>query len=334
METFSNEISKERTKIVSSMIKLVFKKDLSWENLATILDEMSSNLSNSKQIITILLQEMKDLHARIQGSQYEKITWDQHDISLDFETNATELEEDIEEAKRNDEGSERTQNEIDVDFLSDNKDLESFDGAMVMTEQNVQIANESLINDNDEFQHMEQIDELSEKDEELVKQFENQYYVFVGDEKTKEGKTDDIQKIDKEICKTSKNFKCPICCKSYKKQKALKIHEKVHTGKRPYKCNYCQKSFKENTNLNSHERIHTGEKPFQCKECGNCFRQKEALTTHERIHTGERPFRCEDCGKCFGRIHTGEKPYICKYCKKSFADISNLFKHKRKEKHF
>ena len=95
MATLINEISDERTKIVSSMIKLVFKEDLSWEIFASMLDQMSSNVTNSKQIITILLQEMKDLHSRILGSQNEKLTCDQEDISLDFEN----LKEDIEEFK-------------------------------------------------------------------------------------------------------------------------------------------------------------------------------------------------------------------------------------------
>ena len=99
MATLNNEISNERTKIVSSMIKLVFKKDLSWENLATMLDEMSSNIKNSKQIIAILLQEMKDLHYRFLGSQNETIVCDQQDISLDFETDATEFEEDMDEVR-------------------------------------------------------------------------------------------------------------------------------------------------------------------------------------------------------------------------------------------
>ena len=93
MASLANEISNERTKIVSSMIKLVFKEDLSWEIFATMLDQMSSSLSNSKQIITILLQEMKDLHKLTLCSRNEKKACDQQNISLDIETTSTYVEE-------------------------------------------------------------------------------------------------------------------------------------------------------------------------------------------------------------------------------------------------
>ena len=196
MTTISNELSNEKTKIVSSVIKSVFKEDLSWENLAAILDEMSSNVTNSKLIITILLQEMKDLHlhTRFLSSQDEKRAIDTENILSDFETNTTEYKDDIKEDKSDKpivyssiEGSKTTQNNGIVEiFLSENEDHDR----IVEPEQKVL----------DKFQDIEQIDELFEKEEELVQ---------VDDQNAKEGKNDDIQKIDKEIHKANKKFECP-----------------------------------------------------------------------------------------------------------------------------
>ena len=85
------EVSSERTKIISSTINLVLNENLSWEMLASMLDEMSSNLSNSKQIITILLQELKTLYEKRQISHNEKVTFDHRNK---YDTNETDIEED------------------------------------------------------------------------------------------------------------------------------------------------------------------------------------------------------------------------------------------------
>ena len=87
-----------------------------------------------------------------------------------------------------------------------------------------------------------------------------------------------------------KPFSCDYCCKSFARNDALKIHERIHTGEKPFSCEICGKSFTTRSDVKVHIRTHTGEKPFSCEICGKSFNQQINLKTHKRIHTGEKPF--------------------------------------------
>ena len=52
--------SGKSSKTISNMIALAIKKKVSWTLLSSFLDEMSSTLDESKQIIRILLEELKN----------------------------------------------------------------------------------------------------------------------------------------------------------------------------------------------------------------------------------------------------------------------------------
>uniref|UniRef100_A0AAG5DC41 Protein hunchback n=1 Tax=Anopheles atroparvus TaxID=41427 RepID=A0AAG5DC41_ANOAO len=133
-------------------------------------------------------------------------------------------------------------------------------------------------------------------------------------------------------------YKCNICERSYRNQKNLKSHLKVHEGIRAYQCEICGKNFSGSSYLVIHRRRHTGERPFKCATCEKAFVDSRALAVHTRLHSGER-LKCEKCGKTFSsvsaltvhnRLHTGIHPYKCELCGKTFPQYNNLKHHMKK----
>ena len=117
-----------------------------------------------------------------------------------------------------------------------------------------------------------------------------------------------------------KPYDCKECGKSFKQQKHLTEHQRIHSGKKPYDCKECGKSFKLQGLLNRHQSIHCEEKPYACNTCGKSFKRQGYLTKHQRLHSEENPYNCVTCRKVFTershlvthtRIHTEEKPYTC-----------------------
>ncbi|XP_006904259.1 zinc finger protein 554 [Pteropus alecto] len=144
--------------------------------------------------------------------------------------------------------------------------------------------------------------------------------------------------IHNKIDTLEKPYECPQCGKVFNRRHSLSEHRRTHTGDRPYECRDCGRAFTHSSTLTRHLRTHTGEKPYACGECGKAFNRISSLTQHQRIHTGEKPYKCKDCGKSFcqssylilhQRTHTGEKPYECDECGKAFSDRSSLNQHER-----
>ena len=61
MESVTN--SEATNKMISNMISLALKKEVSWALLASFLNEMSSTIEKSKQVITILLNELENMNS-------------------------------------------------------------------------------------------------------------------------------------------------------------------------------------------------------------------------------------------------------------------------------
>ena len=143
MEKIRNDVCDDRTKMISSMIRLVLKKDLSWDMLESMLYQMSSSLSNSKQIILILLKEMKSLHEKSGVSQNKGITMDQQNVYQDNDFNQIEFENGIDQKSEFDFLED---SEITCDILSEPEELGSFENLIEMPEKT-----ESFNVDNNDF---------------------------------------------------------------------------------------------------------------------------------------------------------------------------------------
>ena len=64
------DVSQKSYIMVSNLICLAMKKEISWSILSSLLDEMSSTLVKSKQVIKILLKELENLNVNL--SKYKE----------------------------------------------------------------------------------------------------------------------------------------------------------------------------------------------------------------------------------------------------------------------
>ncbi|XP_063049137.1 zinc finger and SCAN domain-containing protein 21-like isoform X3 [Engraulis encrasicolus] len=126
----------------------------------------------------------------------------------------------------------------------------------------------------------------------------------------------------------------------------------------PYYCSFCGLGFSEENAMRTHLEYHAmdvqpdldlqiqtrhqyirtaGQKAHLCKYCSQCFSSADGLRQHKHIHKKEeRPYHCTYCSKTFARLghlrvhlatHTGDKPYRCSQCSKSFSQAGNLKRH-------
>ena len=354
MATNCNEDYNQRTKMISIMMNLVMKKELSWEMLASMLDEMSSSISNSKQIITILLQELKNLHTRFQDSQSEKVVIDKQSLIevnqpdvIDIEDNKNCDQDDFEiltgfenkyytfvgeDSKPREDKSKQQNTEKDEDF-----------GGKIL-EENVSNVSES-----------DDVIESFSTDYEEVDLPENEDVVesLVQEPITESSKVQikqasqvalESEQIEEEVKELDNEFYVFVGDKNDSKAEIPEIdskkssNEKIPKGKEMFECNICLKNFTQKHTLKDHIRIHTGEKPLQCKECGKHFSSNSGLIQHRRIHTETKKYQCKSCSKYLNRlqnltvherIHTGEKPFKCKECDKCFHQKNGLVIHER-----
>ena len=309
--------SGKSSKTISHMIGLAMKRKVSWTLLSSFLEEMSSTLDESKQIIRILLEELKN-----QNLSKEEYLIGGVKINSMNPTRENKPENKIFEFEK-------------VEVISE---LEHCDDSLI----------ESDNGQDDSF------DENYGNDDEIIEVFKNQLYTFVEndkesleressnrafdqDEETHAEVKEQVDSIQNHDNSNRNPLKCETCGKIFKKRMNLRKHEQIHTGLiKPFKCSKCTKCFKSINYLKKHEKTHSGEKSFKCSSCEKCYLRSDHLKVHEKIHTGEMSFSCETCFKGFKtsselrrhiRTHTGEKPFSCKDCKKSFTTSGHLKQH-------
>ena len=132
-----------------------------------------------------------------------------------------------------------------------------------------------------------------------------------------------------------RSHSCTYCGKTFKLERHLTVHLRVHTGELPYLCSICGKSFSQSSHLGTHMRTYSDETPYTCSVCLKGFKRRDSLTAHQRTHSKETPHTCKTCGKSFKEkgnltnhqgIHTGVHPYVCK---NAFSQRISLENHTR-----
>ena len=316
---------------IEAVILMSLKNEISWKMLDLFLEELTPTLDKSKQVIKILVKELQALQSSIQKMKAE---CDCHkmigtaDTTKDSEQEYNTQMEIIEP---------ECQLEIENNLSQNNKDMISD-----VPKDDSFTASKS---DNEVLRNRIHSDDLNSI--ELVEEFKDQLYTFIGNDVESYDKeerheviylNEDQAQVDIDKETEKKQFHCTFCQKSFRKSGHLKNHERIHTGEVPFECNTCKKRFKQIGHLKTHERFHTGEKPFICKACKKGFATSSALKVHERIHSGEKPYICKTCKKGFTqsydlkkheRIHTGEMPFKCKTCQKLFSYNESCKRHER-----
>ncbi|ROT83414.1 hypothetical protein C7M84_023419 [Penaeus vannamei] len=145
--------------------------------------------------------------------------------------------------------------------------------------------------------------------------------------------------------------KCSVCHKTFRLQRYLVDHMRLHTGRGTHQCKHCDKKFLRLSHLKlhmemhdnshkSHSCIHCNKKAdrgFQCPSCGVLFPTTLKLRMHEVTHQASKPpYKCQECSLSFRYsqslkrhmvTHTGERNYTCIHCGKRFGLKGNLNTH-------
>ena len=314
------------------LLSLAQNECLPWNYLSLIVENMTLNQEQSKNMIKILLKELQQLQTKLQSKQDAVDSMKQSPLE---DTPLQTVESDV--ASENDIESVKDISENEVSLIDpDNK----------------QTMNELLLND--------KLFAVKNHSKKATRVIDNEYYMFVGDNSEKGSENDEMPKESLEVKErfpsddlfvkneipieetkhhnSQKKHQCNICKRDFHTKQILIRHERIHSGEKPYQCKSCSKAFSRDQILKNHEKIHSGEKPFQCKTCSKTFTLPTHLNYHEKNHSGEKPFKCTTCPKSFisrsglkehERTHTGERPFECKNCVKSFAHRATLRNHEK-----
>ncbi|XP_068992698.1 zinc finger protein 846-like [Neodiprion pinetum] len=90
---------------------------------------------------------------------------------------------------------------------------------------------------------------------------------------------------------------CPMCCKTFKKSKRLKLHVKLHSA--IHICHMCGHKSKSLYYLKVHLRRHNKEFTEICKIYNKGFYGKSPLRLHMTTHADRRSCVCKVCNKSF-----------------------------------
>ena len=287
-------------------IKLAIQKKLTWDCVANILDQLTSNLQLSKHLNSILLEELKESESKQCTNQNEHL---QENVKVDAKITESQDDQDFEFDQSDPEVSENFDHKEDIaynfeyDFVGTNgietKKLTIFnspkDGTNEIEGQNGYEISDLMEQGDDTEQPLNENKEpivTSQKfhnDQSEVPKDNKKYHCKKCDKvfawKSKLMRHEHIHKEKKENV-SEKKFQCKNCSKGFTSRSALNRHNNIHKEDNPYICKTCSKAFTNITDLNRHAVVHSGVKPFECKICKNAFTQISSLKIHGRIHKG------------------------------------------------
>ena len=261
--------NEDSEKYFQSSLQLALKNNISWKLLGSILDEMTPNLSKSKQVIKFLLEELEKMHLKLQENMAQ------------IEVNDAIIEKTLDETIDSQEKASFNSIEHQKAEMGVEGDINQIENTKQMPNDDTEIY--------DDFPDIlkAQADDKKENEEiENTEPFDlKQFYTFVASSEDKDDKTqNDI--LNRKLIEYQTKAKDQISIskkenprekESFTTKGSLKIHEGIHSKEKHYECKTCKKRFVRSDHLKTHERIHSGEKPFKCKQCKKCFTQQSTL---------------------------------------------------------
>ncbi|XP_037803661.1 zinc finger protein 84-like [Penaeus monodon] len=146
--------------------------------------------------------------------------------------------------------------------------------------------------------------------------------------------------------------KCSVCHKTFRLQRYLVDHMRLHTGRGTHQCKHCDKKFLRLSHLKLHMEMHdNSHKSHSCIHCNKKYMRKQDLMQHIRVKhsstagknddggevVADGGFQCPSCGVLFPttlklRMHevthqASKPPYKCQECSREFPSLSVLKRH-------
>lgn len=187
---------------------------------------------------------------------------------------------------------------------------------------------DELCNTGDELEDDEQKDDDLEKEAPKIRQYspvrqreittskrlsfsenevkDNIYEVSQNSDLSASERNDSISSVasfmeDNENTKVKSSLQCKICMKSFRSNRTLKQHLRLHMAK-SYKCSVCGKIFTMKTSYQRHILSHNmqnTDKLFECGICVKTFTDLYSWKKHRECHLDVRNYSCNLCGKAF-----------------------------------
>ena len=286
---------------------------ISWTVLDIFLDDLTPDLSKSKRLNKILLEQLQVLQDRLNignlgtlENEYEvngfedesQMKFEQETLSEDFEIEA-EPEYANHETFNDDEGDQQL-----IDDLETDQNLpmdEDFKAKSPQSRKDIKcgICNMKFQHSFAFKKHMTKIHEIKKLEKETIPKG---------------------MKLEAGIHFEDKSLQCQTCFKTLKTKGAMKYHVKTHyqIQEKPFECELCSKKFTSMNGLKYHLETHNKnnlktDSPFQCGLCHKGLNSAESMKYHEKTHDLSR-----------------KKAFICDHCSKTFFSWNGLQIHNKK----
>ena len=322
-----------------SLINLATQNKIPWEMLALLLETLIPTLDKSKQVIKLLIQELQNIHLKLQKNQnstghLQANDMDSHSVEMDQDDDLNQTVEDRHEFDDYDKTSETPNiDDVELDIESNEKIFCKEDESEVSIEKEryifrneftqfsslkrqegiypgkkckkliiIPLKNQNQQVGDETVNKTENVNEFEEISDETFDSIDNE------ENDLQNHGTENGENLEKEFSnedpqkvnsKKSSKYQCKICPSSFKTSWHLKRHETIHNAEKLFKCKFCPKKVRRADNLINHEARHAMTK-YSCKICFQSFNTPQILSQHEKVHV-QIIRKCNICKKTFNK---------------------------------